>query len=200
MNYIFCILIGYLLGSISPSYIISRLKGFDIRTRGSNNAGASNAMITMGWSIAAIVAIVDIAKTLASVYIAGALFPQSPYAAIVSGVACILGHIFPFYMKFKGGKGLAPYLGLILALDWKFFIITIIGIALITVITDYIVIGTFTTVIAYPLYKYLTHTDIIAVGIILIASIVVIYKHFTNIKRILKGEEIGLYRKGQQNK
>lgn len=200
MNYIFCILIGYVLGCINPAYIVSRLKGFDIRSKGSNNAGASNAMITMGWGAGVFVALFDIAKACCSVLIATALFPEHAYAGYVAGVASVLGHIFPFYMKFKGGKGLASYMGLLLALNWKFFLVAAVAIALITLITDYIAIGTLTVVVAFPIFCYFTHVVWIAVGIICIASATVIFKHIVNIKKIIKGEEIGLRKANQKNK
>ena len=107
MKYVLCILIGYLMGSINPSYIIARLRGFDIREKGSQNAGASNALILFGKVIGIGCALFDIAKAAFAIWLCETLFPEFAYSYAVTGVACIVGHSFPFYMKFKGGKGLA---------------------------------------------------------------------------------------------
>lgn len=192
MKYFLCVLLGYAIGTINFAYIIGRLKGFDIRTKGSTNAGASNATITMGWKIGIIVALCDILKAFISVIIAKAIFPDLELAGVLAGVACVLGHIFPFYMKFKGGKGLASYLGMILALDWRFFLIIGTLIIIITVITDYIALATLTTVVVYPMYLIFTNIDIIVPIVVTIASLVMLFKHIDNIKRIISGKEIGL--------
>ena len=111
------IIIGYLIGCISLSYLIGKLKGFDIREHGSGNAGASNVIITVGKKAGAFVAIFDIFKAWFAVKVTGILFPGIFLLGSVTAVAVILGHIFPFYMGFKGGKGFASLGGSILALD-----------------------------------------------------------------------------------
>ncbi len=192
MKYILCILIGYILGTVNYAYIIGRLKGFDIRTKGSTNAGASNATVTMGWRVGVMVGICDISKAFIAVIVAKWLFPELQLAGVVAGVACIIGHIFPFYLKFRGGKGFASYMGMILALDWKFFLVIGVVIIIITVVTDYIALATLSTVVVYPIYLILTKIEIIVPLIVAIASIVMIFKHLDNIKRIMSGKEIGL--------
>jgi len=185
-------LIGYVLGTVNYAYIIGRIKGFDIRTKGSTNAGASNATVTMGWKIGVIVGLCDILKAFISVIIAKFIFPELEFAGVIAGVSCILGHIFPFYLKFRGGKGFASYLGMILALDWRFFLIIGVSIIIITVVTDYIALATLTTVVVYPLYLIFTKIEIIVLLIVTVASIVMIFKHISNIKKIISGQEIGL--------
>lgn len=192
MRYILCFLIGYVLGTVNYAYIIGRIKGFDIRTKGSTNAGASNATVTMGWKIGVIVGLCDILKAFASVIIVKFIFPELEFAGVIAGVSCILGHIFPFYLNFRGGKGFASYLGMILALDWRFFLIIGVSIIIITVVTDYIALATLTTVVVYPLYLIFTRIEIIVLLIVTVASIVMIFKHISNIKKIISGQEIGL--------
>lgn len=192
MTYILCVLIGYILGTVNYAYIIGKIKGFDIRTKGSTNAGASNATITMGWRIGVIVGLCDILKAFISVIIAKAIFPELEFAGVIAGVSCILGHMFPFYLKFRGGKGFASYLGMILALDWRFFLIIGVSIIIITVVTDYIALATLTTVVVYPLYLIFTKIEILVALIVTIASIAMIFKHISNIKKIISGQEIGL--------
>lgn len=121
MSYILAALLGYALGCLSPAYLLARRKGFDIRSTGSQNAGASNAFITMGAKSGVAVGLCDMAKSCAAALLAAQLFPSLPGAAAVAGTAAVLGHIFPFYLKFRGGKGFAPFLGLTLALDWQIF-------------------------------------------------------------------------------
>lgn len=192
MRYILCFLIGYVLGTVNYAYIIGRIKGFDIRTKGSTNAGASNATVTMGWKIGVIVGLCDILKAFVSVIIVKFIFPELEFAGVIAGVSCILGHIFPFYLNFRGGKGFASYLGMILALDWRFFLIIGVSIIIITVVTDYIALATLTTVVVYPLYLIFTRIEIIVLLIVTVASIVMIFKHISNIKKIISGQEIGL--------
>ena len=106
----------------------------------------------------------------------------------------MIGHIFPFYLNFQGGKGFASFAGLILAMDWKFFIAIIIAVSLITIISDYIAIGTLTTIVAFPVYLLIMHTGMIIICAVTVASLVIFTKHFINLKRIFSGEEIGLRR------
>ncbi len=194
MPYCLCALLGYLLGSLNLAWFLSKAKGFDIRAHGSNNAGASNAAITMGFKFGIAVALHDVAKACAAGLLAGLLFPGLTAAPAISAVSAVMGHIFPFYLHFKGGKGFAPFLGLTLALDWRFFLAIIFVAFLITLITDYIVLGTFTTIASFPVYLFFTRTSLLIIAIVCVASLVIFYKHFINLKRLATGQEIGLRR------
>ena len=190
MIYIPIFVIGYLIGCPNLALTLAKLKGVDIRGSGSKNPGASNAMILMGWKAGVLVALHDIGKGLAAVLIARALFPSAVLAGAVAGVACVLGHMFPFQIHFKGGKGFASYIGMALALNWKLALILMVAVALVTLITDYIVIGTMTTIITLPVYYAITSSIVVAI-ILSVASLVIIYKHRMNLVRICKGTEIG---------
>ena len=192
MAYLICIGIGYLLGTFNLAFLLARLKGFDIRTRGSNNPGASNATITMGWKIGILVGACDIAKAAVAVLLARTLFQEVEQAGVIAGVSCVLGHMFPFYLAFRGGKGFASYMGMILVLNWKFFLIIGIEIILITIITDYIALATLTTVVSFPIFMFFSSIGWVIAIIAAVASVFVILKHIQNFRRILKGEEIGL--------
>ena len=133
----------------------------------------------------------DIGKAVVAVLLAEHLFPETVLAGIVAGVACVFGHMFPFYLKFRGGKGFASYLGMALALHWKFALVLLLAVVLITLVTDYIVLGTMTTVISFPAYCAVTQSMIAAL-ILCAASLVIIYKHRSNLVRICHGTEIGL--------
>ena len=182
-------LIGYLLGSLNLAALIAKLKGVDLRAGGSGNPGTSNALTLMGWKVGVLVGAHDIGKGVLAVCLCRLLFPAAPYAGALAGVACVLGHIYPFYMGFRGGKGFAAYLGMTLALNWRFALGLLLAIVLLVLITDYIVVGTMTTVISFPAFCAVTHHYAVAL-LLCVASAVIIYKHRVNLVRIANGTEI----------
>lgn len=192
MYYILVVLCAYILGSSSMSFYIGKLKGVNIKETGSKNLGASNTMILLGWKYGVIVGIHDIAKSALAVILAVYLFPTLPYIGVIAGVASVLGHIFPFYLKFKGGKGFASYLGMTFALNWKLALIICVVIVIATLITDYIVIGTTLTITIVPTYFGIVTKGWAVPLILAIATFVIIYKHRMNYVHIVKGTEIGL--------
>lgn len=192
MEYIVVIVLGYLLGCSSMAFYLSKLKKVDIRSGGTGNLGASNTTVLMGWKAGVLVALHDIGKSALAVILARLLFPNLEHAGAAAGVASVLGHIFPFYLKFKGGKGFASYWGMTLALNWKLAAVIFVAGILITLITDYIALATTTTVIAVPAYLAFTTHNLMLVLILCIASLVIIYKHRKNYVRICNGTEIGL--------
>ena len=191
MEYVIAIALAYLLGCSNMAYYIAKAKKADLRSAGSGNLGASNATILLGWRAGVATGVHDIGKSALAVLILRLLFPEHEYAPIAAGVASVLGHIFPFYLKFKGGKGFASYWGMTLALNWKLALVVGAAIILVTVITDYIVMGTFTTIISVPIYMGITRNWIVAL-ILGIATAVILYKHRENIPRLLNGTEVGL--------
>ncbi len=192
MAYALVILIGYLLGCSNMALYIAKVKKVDIRSHGSKNPGASNAAIVMGWWAGILTGLHDILKAWLAVFLARLLFPQLAFGAVVAGAACVLGHIFPVFMKFKGGKGLASYIGLTLALDWKLALAIMVLILLVTLITDYIVVGTAVTVLAVPAWLGFSARSLWPVLILGLVSLLMLYLHRQNFVRILKGTEIGL--------
>lgn len=191
MQYMISVLLGYLLGCSNMALYLAKLKGVDLRAGGSGNLGASNATVLMGWGAGVLTAVHDIGKSALAVCLARMLFPEAEYVGALAGVASVLGHIFPFYLKFKGGKGFASYLGMIIALDWKFALVILIVVGLATIVTDYIVAGTTLTILASPVYLGVT-AGLVAAAILAIATAVILYKHRMNYVRIWKGEELGL--------
>lgn len=192
MYYVLVILIAYLLGSSNMSYYISKIKGVDMQTKGSKNLGASNAMVLLGWKYGILVGIHDIGKSALAVFLVQLIFPDLPYIGAVAGVSSVLGHIFPFYLKFKGGKGFASYIGMTLALNWKLALIICVIIVLATLITDYIVVGTTLTITIVPTALGIMERNWLLPLILLLGTIVIIWKHRENYVRIVKGTEIGL--------
>ena len=191
MGYALVILGAYLLGCSNMAVYLAKLKKVDLGG-GSGNPGTSNATLLMGWRAGILVGIHDIGKGVLAVLLAELIFPELAYIGAVSGVACVLGHIFPVFMKFKGGKGFAAYIGMTVALNWKFALIILAAVVIVTLITDYIVVGTVTTVVATPVtLGLLSHSWVLPV-ILCVATAVILYKHRENYVRIWKGTEIGL--------
>ena len=191
LPYLGSVLLGYLLGCSNMAFYLGKLRKVDFRSGGSGNLGASNAMILMGWFAGVLVAVHDIAKTVLAVYLAWRLFPGVPFVRELAAVAAVVGHIYPFYLKFKGGKGFASYYGMVLALNWKYALGLAIAVLILTLVTDFIVIGTMTTVASFPLFAWYTR-GWITLLIVLAASAVVIWKHRENFERLRNGTEVGL--------
>lgn len=192
MQYLIAVLLGYILGSSNMAFYIAKWKKADLTAAGSGNLGASNATILLGWRAGILVGIHDIGKSALAVILVGLLFPEAEHVGALAGIASVLGHIFPFYLKFKGGKGFASYMGMTLALNWKLALCVIAAVVLVTLITDYIVCGTFTTILTVPIYMGITSHSFLLAGILLIGTAVIFYKHRENIPRMLNGTEIGL--------
>ncbi len=192
MKYICCVLIGYLVGTINPSYFLAKIHGFDIREKGSGNAGASNALILLGKVSGVMCALFDISKALFVILAMERIFPEFDHVFAVTGVSCILGHIFPFYLKFRGGKGLACLGGMVLAFNWKVFLIMLLGAMIVALVTKYICFVPMTASVIFPMIYGVISRNIIGALILFIATIVICLKHKENIKRILNGTELRL--------
>ena len=189
--YILTVLGGYLLGCSSMAYYVSRWKKVNLSTNGSGNLGASNTTILLGWRMGILVALHDIFKGAAAVLLAKWLLPDLTCAPVAAGCACVMGHLYPFYLKGKGGKGFASYMGMLLALDWRLGL-ALIGVSLlVTFLSDYIVVGTLTTVVVGPVWIGFAQSWVSAV-IMLAVTAVIFYKHRENLHRILRGSEVGL--------
>ena len=192
MGYLIAAMLAYLLGCSNMALYLSRLKKVNFRDKGSGNLGASNATLLLGWKAGVLVALHDAGKAFLAVLLCRWLYPNLEYVGAVAGIACVLGHIFPFYLKFKGGKGFASYIGMTFALNWKLATAILIAAVLITVITDYIVFGTLATIISVPAYLGITRHSLILALILLVGTVVIVLKHRENFVRIAKKTEPGL--------
>lgn len=198
MNYVVIILIGYLFGNIQSAYILGRVfKKVDIRDLGFGNSGASNAAVSFGWSWGITVALLDIAKAFLSVMIVRGLMSagyveQGYLPMYLNGAAVILGHDFPFYMKFKGGKGTASYAGMLLGIDPLLGFAGIILTTIVTVVTDHIAIGTLVLTTSALICSAVLGHGLPSILIMFILWSISTYKHIPNFKRIMAGTEHGL--------
>ena len=197
MQYILVILLSYILGSSNMAKYIAAVKKVDLSAGGSGNPGASNAVILMGWGAGALTAVHDIGKSALAVVLARLVFPDLPLIGATAGVASVLGHIYPFWMKFKGGKGFASYLGMTIALHWKFAIAVLLLVVVVTLITDYIVAATTTTIVIVPIGIGLLTQSLLIPLILLLASAVIAWKHKDNYVRMMSGTEIRFRKSGR---
>ena len=199
------IVTGYFMGNLMASYLITKwVMGFDIREHGTGNAGGSNSFLIMGWKNGLIVGIVDILKAFLAIYIIKILYTghsDLSMLMVISGCMAVIGHIFPFFMSFKGGKGMACFMGMCLGLNPLIGLYCILFVTLTTIVTDYVAVGSIVAYIALPIFLaiapevvfgYPETYNICTVTIAFITSIVGIWKHRGNIKNILNRKEKGL--------
>lgn len=189
MKLLLVLLISYLLGSINPAYLIARARGLDIRRHGSGNAGASNALIVLGKRAALITALLDIFKAYLSVTLAVYFLPEHPSVGIVAAFGCTMGHIFPLFMGFRGGKGLACLGGLILALDYRLFLVMLGAELVLVLLVDYICVVPISASVALPIVYHVIWEDMLGTALLGLLAIVIVYKHMSNLKRIRQGTE-----------
>lgn len=190
MGILLSLLLGYCIGMVNPAYILSRLRGFDIRDRGSGNAGASNAIVMMGKAVGIVCAVFDILKAFAAYKLGGILFPWLDNAGILAGIGCILGHIFPALMGFRGGKGLACIAGVAIAYKWRLFLILLLGALVVVLSTGYIAMVTLYAYVAFPTVYWFQTGDLLGLGLLLVLTMVIFHKHRDNLRRILKNQEV----------
>ena len=199
------LLIGYLFGCFQTSYFISKLVSKkDIREMGSGNAGASNVTSELGWKYGILTGVLDVLKAFIPTQLVLYIFPetfQQLDIMVLAGTGAVLGHIYPFFLDFRGGKGVACYIGMLLAIDWQIGIAVIIGLILLTIITDYVSIGSISLYIIIPVLAYTSNDySIIVIRCTMVLLIVGMIKHWINVKRIMNGTETGLRSVFKKNK
>ena len=199
-------IIAYLIGSINFSVILSKkMAGFDVREKGSGNAGTTNMLRTVGKKAAAITLICDILKGVVAILIAiliGKIVEESNSALLVqiAGVAVILGHTFPIFFKFKGGKGVATSLGVLIMSNWQIGLICLVFALVLMTLTQMVSVGSIAAAILYPVLTLFIPQNYIVPGNYLIYSIIlavlIVFNHRENVKRLLNGTENKISFKG----
>ncbi len=203
--YVVMLLIAYLIGSVNFSVIISKkVAGFDVREKGSGNAGSTNMLRSVGKGAAAITLICDILKGVLAIAIAmiiGNMVQGSNKELLVqiAGIAVVIGHTFPIFFRFKGGKGVATSLGILLMSNWQIGLICLVFALVLMVLTRMVSLGSCAAAVLFPVltlfindnYMVLTEgkkgTTYFVYSVIL--AIIVLFNHRSNIKRILNGTE-----------
>ncbi len=190
MNLLLAVIIGYLFGNIQASFILGKLfKGIDIREKGTANAGASNAVIVMGWKFGVATFFIDMLKAAAAVWIVKYITNGNIDLAVLAGVMAMVGHIYPIFMRFKGGKGIASILGIILGLNGYLAVVLYITIILGTVITNYLSLGELLILILFPLGVYLLGYSYFVVALVTLACLLSAFKLRENFSNTFKGTE-----------
>jgi glycerol-3-phosphate acyltransferase PlsY len=182
------IIISYLLGSISFSYFIAKIwMGIDIRNYGSGNAGATNVLRVLGTKPAIIALLGDALKGIIAVYLGKLTGDES--IMLLCGLAVVIGHNWPIFLKFKGGKGIATSLGVILTISpLSSLILIIIGVFIIY-ITRYVSLGSITSAIILPFIFYMLHKSGYYLIFALVLTFLALFRHRSNIQRLLSGKE-----------
>lgn len=200
MEFIIAAIIGYLFGCINPATIIAKIKKVDIRNIGSKNPGASNVFIAVGVGYGVIVGISDILKSFLAAQLIFFITGGNFAASVFAGAMAVFGHNYPFWLKFNGGKGFAPFLGLVLFYDWKLFLVFVVIIAAIILIVDYIAVATFSLTAFMPIYAFLTNENKIIALVFLLVAVTIWIRHRQNMKNLINGTEIGFRGKNKFEK
>ncbi len=190
MEWVLCLLLGYGLGCLNPAALLGKLKNIDLKQVGTRNLGASNALLVLGKCSGAIVMVVDITKSYVACKLAKALFPLLSAAGLIAGLGAILGHVFPFYLKFDGGKGLAAFAGLVLAYDpWIFLLLA--GIAIVAVLlVNYGVAMPMCGGFLFPVLAWLRSKSLTVLFWSGLSSLVLLVKHWPNLERARQGRDV----------
>ena len=192
MNVLLCGVLGYSFGCFNPAQLLAHRRGMDIREEGSKNAGASNVVLLMGKKAGLLTAILDILKAYFAATVAAMMLPACAVAKEVAATFCVLGHMFPATMNFKGGKGLACMAGGVLAYNPRLFVILAVVEIVLALMLDYIVAITISLAILLPLlYIWAKKSWKVSLLMALVGG-TVLYKHRENVDRIRKGTEVRL--------
>lgn len=188
MQEILLILLCYLIGSIPFSYIVSRyMGGMDIRSKGSGNVGATNVLRNLGLKIALVAFALDLLKGFTAAWIGFAF--GGPVVIFLCPVAAMIGHCYPVFLKFKGGKAVATIAGIVLYTNPIIFIILVLAFAAVVLISRYVSLGSLVVACSLPFLGILLDPDITIILLYFFAASLVIYKHKENIERLRKGTE-----------
>jgi glycerol-3-phosphate acyltransferase PlsY len=187
------LIFGYLLGSIPFGLLLTRAAGLgDVRSIGSGNIGATNVLRTGNKKLAAATLLLDALKGTAAVLLAKLAGPD---LGLWAGLGAFLGHIFPVWLGFKGGKGVATYLGVLIGLAWQVALIFAAVWLLMAILFRYSSLAALTAAVAVPITLWFVTTPAVA-GLFAVMSIILIFKHRANISRLLAGTEGRIGAKG----
>lgn len=187
-------IIGYLFGGIQSAILYGKIKGIDITAHGSGNPGTTNAARVLGKKAGLIVLAIDILKAICAILLARIIFPNEDIIiGLYSGLGAVLGHSYPLFFKFKGGKGIATTAGMLLALDFRIFLIAVILFLLAFSITKIVSLSSLVLTTSVPLALIFfysgSHYGIEAMFLGIAVMSITFYRHKANIKRLIQGTE-----------
>jgi glycerol-3-phosphate acyltransferase PlsY len=191
------LIVGYFSGCIQTSYFVGHYKmKKDIRESGSGNAGASNVVATLGWKWGIFTGFIDILKGAIAVVVMQYLFSKSPELLELqyfAGSMAVIGHIFPFFMKFKGGKGIATFIGMLMAIHFTLGFIMGLIVVFFLLTTGYVALGSVIIYILMPVYGFYIGLSNEIVLITSLLAVIGLYKHRINFIRMKNKTEITLW-------
>lgn len=203
--------LGYLIGSVNSSIVLSKLKNNDIRQHGSGNAGATNTLRVMGKTAAVLVSLGDALKAVVSIllaWLAAYLLKQGPdiiaYCKYIAALFTVLGHNFPVFFGFKGGKGILTSVAVMFMLDWRIALIVLFVGVMLIVLTRYVSLGSIAGCALYPLFALAFYSGEpllykkMQIVLAVILGLLGIWRHKKNIQKLLKGTESKIGEKAKQ--
>lgn len=189
IRWILALLAAYLIGSISPSIIYGKLsQNLDIRTKGSGNAGTTNMLRTLGKKAAVVTLLCDFLKACLAIWVANLIVPSEVVRG-VAGLACIIGHCFPVYYSFKGGKGIACGAAVGLMLDWRTCLVLLGTFAIVLCLTRFVSAGSICATAIFPFSLWFFGEPIYYILSAAACAVVVLFMHRANMVRLVRGEE-----------
>ena len=189
------IIVAYLSGSLSTAIIISKLRHMpDPRTQGSGNPGATNMLRVGGKKVAALTLLGDMLKSLLPVTLASALTTDDTTLALV-GMAAFLGHLYPIFFGFRGGKGVATALGVLLGVSWMVGLGTLVTWLFMAKVFRYSSLAALTAAVLAPLYLWLARPTLALLIMSVVMSLLLLWRHRSNIQRLISGQEDQIARK-----
>lgn len=189
MHAVLSLLMGYFVGCLSPAKLVSKRHDVNLKETGTGNLGATNTALVLGKKAGYFVLTFDIFKSFFSYKLAKILFPQLAVAGLIAGIGVILGHAFPVFMNFEGGKSLASFGGLVLAHDpLQFIILLTLGIAM-SFLLNYGVYLAVTATVLFPVFSYFRSGSMAVLAATAVASGIVLALHLGNLRRAITGED-----------
>lgn len=189
MYRIVSLLIGYLFGCFQTAFIIGKSKEhIDIREYGSGNSGTTNAIRVMGWKLGLLTFLGDFLKAITAVLVVSYLYDSS-LAGLYAGIGVVMGHNWPIFLKFKGGKGIASTIGMLYGVDWRIGIFVMLIMIIVIGISKYVSLGSILMAVSIPIlmYVFVGKVEYVIAGSVL--TVFALYRHRSNIKRLMAGNE-----------
>ena len=190
MKSIICLLIGYVLGSVSPAALLARAKGTDLRKEGTGNLGATNSILVLGKKLGMLVMVLDIFKSYLAARIAQRLFARFVLAGLLASLGTIIGHIYSMFLHFHGGKGVAALGGMMLFYKPAFFWLLIVVAIVLMLITNLGVVGPVSAALLFPVLVYIDSGSFSMSAVAAAAGCLIVLSHRKNIQKIRNGQEI----------
>jgi len=185
-----CSILGYLVGTLNPAAWLARLKKINLRKLGTHNLGATNTLLILGKGWGFLVMLFDIVKAYVVSKLAAMVFVEMAFAGILAGFASVVGHVFPFYMKFKGGKGLAAYGGMVLAYSPMIFMILLVVCVIFMLIFNYGVALPISAAILFPVLTVLHTSNAAVILIAVLASLLILVMNVASVCKARRHEVI----------